>query len=150
MKAGIDFTGVAVSVYCHDKDGYFLFHKRSENCRDERGTWNNGGGKLEFGESPEETLKRELSEEYGCSGSIEEALPPQSFLQVLPDGTKKHWIILPYIVLVDRLEAKMNEPESMTEIGWYKLNELPSPLHAGTKEDLAALERHFRKFRKDQ
>lgn len=147
MKAGIDFTGVAVGFYCHDKDGYFVFHKRSENCRDERGTWTNGGGKLEFGESPEEALKREILEEYGCSCSIEEALPPQSFLQTLSDGSKKHWITLLYIVSVDRSEVRMNEPESMTEIGWYKLNELPSPLHTGTKENLTSLEGYFRKFK---
>lgn len=146
MKAGIDFTGIAVGFYCHDKDGYFVFHKRSENCRDECGTWTNGGGKLEFGESPETALKREILEEYGCTASIEEALPAQSFLQILPDGSQKHWITLPYIVQVDRLDVTMNEPESMTEIGWYKLNELPSPLHAGTKENLAALEGCFRRF----
>ncbi len=146
MKAGIDFTGITVSFYCHDEEGYFVFHKRSENCRDERGTWTNGGGKLEFGESPEAALKRELLEEYGCTGSIEEALPPQSFLQILPDGSQKHWIILPYVVQVDRLAVKMNEPESMTEIGWYKLTDLPAPLHTGIKKELVALEEYFRKF----
>ncbi len=150
MKAGIDFTGVAVGFYCHDQDGYFVFHKRSEQCRDEQGTWTNGGGKLEFGESPETALKREILEEYGCTCVIEEALPPQSFLQTLPDGSQKHWITLLYIVQVDRSEVKLNEPESMTEIGWYKLNELPSPLHTGTKENLSALEGNFRKFILDQ
>ena len=146
MKTGVDYTGVAVGFYCHDGKGSFVFHKRSENCRDERGTWTNGGGKLEFGESPEAALLREIKEEYGCDGIIEEMLPAQSFFQTLPDGTGKHWITLLYIVRVNREEARLNEPESMTEIGWYRLNELPSPLHAGTKENLTVLADYFKKF----
>jgi 8-oxo-dGTP diphosphatase len=146
MKAGIDFTGVAVGFYCHDEDGFFVFHKRSEQCRDERGAWTNGGGELEFAESPEMALAREIREEYGCESIIETALPPQSFLQTFPDGSKKHWITLPYIVRVHRTDVKMNEPESMTEIGWYRLTDLPSPLHTATKAELSVLTEYFKKF----
>lgn len=146
MKTGVDCTGVAVGFYCHDGSGSFIFHKRSENCRDERGTWTNGGGKLEFGESPETALLREIKEEYGCEGIIEEMLPAQSFFQTLSDGMGKHWITLPYIVRVNHEEAKLNEPESMTEIGWYRLNDLPAPLHAATKRELMVLAKYFEKF----
>ena len=89
---------------------------------------------------------RELREEYGCEGIIEEALPPQSFYQVLPDGSGKHWITLPYIVRVRRSEVKLNEPESMMEIAWHRLQDLPTPLHTGTKENLSALAVYFQKF----
>ena len=146
MKTGVDCTGIAVGFYCHDGNGFFVFHKRSENCRDERGTWTNGGGKLEFGESPETALLREIKEEYGCDGVIERTLPPQSFFQTLPDGTGKHWITLPYIVRVSRDEAKLNEPESMTEIGWFRLNDVPEPLHTATARELRVLAKYFEDF----
>lgn len=51
MKPGVDFAGITVGIYCHDGDGNFALHKRSEHCRDECGTWTAGGGTMEFGES---------------------------------------------------------------------------------------------------
>jgi hypothetical protein len=35
-----------------------LFNKRSENCRDEIGNWDCGGGGLEFGDTVEDTIKK--------------------------------------------------------------------------------------------
>ena len=63
MKKGEDFTGVTIVYFCHDGKGNFLFNKRSKNCRDEIGNWDCGGGALEFGETVEETLKKEVKEE---------------------------------------------------------------------------------------
>lgn len=63
MKKGVDYTGVTVVYLCHDGEGHILFSKRSENCRDEHHTWDPGGGGLEFGDTVENTLKKEISEE---------------------------------------------------------------------------------------
>ncbi len=146
MKPGLDYVGVSVAFFCHDGSGNFVFHKRSAQCRDHQGTWDSGGGKLEFGEQPEEALRRELREEYGCEGEIEEVLPPNSCVTNRPDGTKTHWVILPYIVKVVRSEVKLNEPESMDEIGWFPLSNLPSPLHPGVASDLAQYTNELKKF----
>jgi len=62
MQKGTDFVGVTISFYCHDGAGRFLMARRSANCRDEHGRWDIGGGGLEFGESVEETLKKEIKE----------------------------------------------------------------------------------------
>lgn len=63
MKKGEDFTGVAVVYFCHDGQGNFLLNKRSVNCRDELGAWDPGGGGLEFGDTIENTLRKEIAEE---------------------------------------------------------------------------------------
>ncbi len=144
MKPGHDYIGVSVAFFCHDGQGNFVLHKRSQNCRDEQGRWDTGGGKMEFGETPEETLSRELLEEYGCTGIIEEVLPPNSCLRE-QNGVKTHWLILPYVVKVNRSEVKMNEPESMDEIGWFTLSNLPKPLHSGGAHDI---ELNFDKLKK--
>ncbi len=145
MKPGQDYIGVSVSFWCHDGDGNFLFHKRSQNCRDEQGTWDSGGGQLEFGETLEEGLFREIKEEYGCSGTIEEILPANAYIRENGDE-KRHWVIIPYIVKVNRAEAKRNELEKMDDIGWFKLSALPEPLHTGVKADLIMYTSFFQKY----
>src|SRR5687768_1239709 len=100
MKAGIDYIGICATFYCHDGQGNWLFHKRSKNCRDEQGVWDCGGGKLEFKEDPLSGALRELQEEYGCSGEIQEQLPSYSIVR---DNDKffSHWVSISYIILVD-------------------------------------------------
>ena len=66
MKKGVDYTGVTVVFFCHDGKGNVLLSKRSEKCRDEHGTWDPGAGRLEFGHTIEDTLRREILEEYGA------------------------------------------------------------------------------------
>ncbi len=70
LKKGVDFIGITCVFYCHDGKGKLLLHKRSKNCRDEVGRWHVGGGSMEFGEDFEETVKREIKEEY-CTDADE-------------------------------------------------------------------------------
>lgn len=51
-------------------DGKFLIVRRSENARAEIGYWELPGGRLEFGETTEDALRRELREEVGLEVEI--------------------------------------------------------------------------------
>lgn len=64
MKKGINCIAVSIVYFCHDGKGNFIMVRRSKNARDERGRWDIGGGGLEFNETAEEGLKREIKEEY--------------------------------------------------------------------------------------
>lgn len=130
MKAGIDYTGVCVVFYCHDGEGNFLFHQRSQNCRDNQGDWDMGGGGLEWGEDPTVGVLREVREEYGCEGKINERLPYYSLLRENA-GIPTHWIALPFIIQVSHQEAKLNDPGAMESLQWFQLDALPQPLHPG-------------------
>ena len=46
-------------------NGKFLIVRRSNQARDMHGVWELPGGRLEFGESPEYALLREIKEEVG-------------------------------------------------------------------------------------
>lgn len=132
MKAGINYIGITTPFYCTDGKGNFLLHKRSKNCRDEIGVWDAGGGQLEFGQTPVESVLREVKEEYGCKGTILTQMAPYTLLRT-HKGIKTHWIAVPYVILVNTNEVKNNDPEKIDEIGWFKLNNLPTPLHSGMK-----------------
>lgn len=108
-----------------------MLQRRSKNCPDNQGAWQFGGGKLEFGESIEEWVLREVKEEYGCVGVVDVVLPPRSFINER-DNLRLHWITLPHIMHINEDEAKLNEPGKAEAIGWFALNDLPSPLHSGT------------------
>ena len=47
-RAGISYIGTAVVFFCHDGKGNFVLSKRGENCRDEHGRWDPGGGAVKM------------------------------------------------------------------------------------------------------
>ena len=142
MKPGIDYIGVVVVFVCHDGQGNFLLSKRGSGARDGHGNWEFGGGKVEFGETTEEALQREIKEEYGCSISIEGNLPP---LSVIRENGANHWVVLPFVGRVNPAEIKINDTEAITEIGWFTLDNFPEPMHSGM---LPLLEKYSEQLKK--
>lgn len=126
---GFTHTGVSIIFFCQDNTGRVLLHKRSKNCRDEHGKWDCGGGGLKFAEKVEDGLKREIKEEFGAIPKSFEFL---GFRDVHREheGKKTHWITLDFKVLLDPSEVKNNEPHKIEEIGWFSLQDFPSPLHS--------------------
>lgn len=128
-SVGIDYTGITTNFICHDGQGNFLFSKRSKNSIDEIGTWQLGGGRLEFTEEPDKGVLRELKEELGVvRESPDTFIGTTSFVRE-HEGQTTHWMCFSYIFHVDPQEVKNNEPQKIDEIGWYELKHLPSPIH---------------------
>ena len=140
MKQGVDYIGVTCVFYCHDGKGNFLLHKRSKNCRDEQGRWDCGGGSMEFCETFEETVKREIKEEYDCD-TLEIKYGGVSNVLREHNGKPTHWIALLFAVRVDSKKVKINVPEKMDAIGWFSPDKFPKPLHS-------MLLRHFEQIKK--
>lgn len=129
FKKGVDYTGVCVVYFCHDGKGNFLMNKRSAKCRDEQGTWDIGGGGLEFGQDAEDAVKAEIKEEY-CTDAIEIEFLGFRNVHRKNAGTKTHWLALDFKVLVDFAKVANGEPHKFDEIGWFTLNSLPETLHS--------------------
>lgn len=129
-KKGIDHVGTAVVFFCHDGNGNVLLNKRSKKSRDEHHTWDPGGGVIEVGEKVIDALKREIKEEY-CTDIIEsEFLGFRDVHRVDEKGNPTHWIILDFKVLINRKKVANGVPDKHAEIGWFKLNNLPFPVHS--------------------
>ncbi|MFA5136176.1 MAG: NUDIX hydrolase [Patescibacteria group bacterium] len=135
QEPGIDFIGITTPFYCTDGKGKFLLHKRSSKCRDDVGVWDCGGGKLEFGQTLEENVLREVKEEYGCSAVILKNLLSYTLFRVY-EGKKTHWIAFPFLILVNPMKVKNNDPEKIDKIGWFTVSSFPQPLHIGVETAL--------------
>ena len=145
MKIGYDYVGITTPFYCHDGNGNLLMHKRGQACRDEKGKWDPGGGKLEFDLSVEENVLQEVLEEYGCKGEISERLPAHDIFRTF-DGVKTHWIAVPFIIKVKRDEVKNNEPHKIEDLSWFKMDNLPKPLHSGFQYSFNYCKDYFDKY----
>jgi len=124
MLKGIDFVGIAVVYFCHDGKGKFVMHKRSIQSRDEHGRWDIGAGGMELEDTVEETLKKEIKEEYGAEVLSQEFIGYRDVWRE-HDGQKTHWLTLDFKVLVDPAQVKNGEPHKFDEVKWFTLDEMP-------------------------
>lgn len=106
-----------VAAALRDRGGRILVQERPKGKAME-GLWEFPGGKIEFGETPEQALVRELKEELGVDVQLEE-LSPIAFASE-PLG-KKHLLLLLYIC--EKWEGVPQGLES-TELKWSSLDEL--------------------------
>lgn len=138
LRRGIDFIGVTVVFYCHDGKGKLLLSKRSNKCRDEQGRWDVGGGSMEHGETFEEAVYREIKEEY-CSDvkNLQFATVKNVIREV--NGLTTHWVALLFVTQLDPAQVANGDPEKIDELGWFDLDNLPSPLHSKLSEHLASV-----------
>jgi mutator protein MutT len=65
MKKGVDYIGVGAGAIIQDGQGRLFLARRADGARNEHGRWEFPGGAVEFGETLEHALKREIYEEFG-------------------------------------------------------------------------------------
>ncbi len=130
LRRGIDHIGVSASFVIHDGNGNVLLQKRSNQCRDEQGCWDVGGGAIEFGEPLEDAVRREITEELMVNPLTIEFLMVYDAHRVSPDGLPTHWVAIMHAVKVDPTKVSIGEPHKIDEIGWFTSDTLPAPLHS--------------------
>lgn len=127
---GTSFVGVTTCFICHDGNGRIFMAQRSSNARDEQGTWDVGGGGLDWGFTAEKNATKEIQEEYGAMPSKLEFLGYRDVFRNLPDGRPTHWVSLDFVAELDAKDARINEPDKFDDSGWFTLDKLPIPLHS--------------------
>ncbi len=105
------------------KDTTFLLTKRihldPEDKKLYHGPWQLPGGGLEFRESPEQTLYREIKEEVGVEIKIIRLIP-KIYTEV-----RKNWqgIFIVYVCKMVDESALIKLNEEASEYGWFTLSE---------------------------
>ncbi len=133
MKKGVDYIGVSVVATVLNKEDKVLLSKRSEKTSNEHGFWEFPGGSVHFGETLEEAIKREIREELGIKIDVLDQFPASDHL--IPNENQ-HWVVTTFITKIkDGYAPKIIEPEKCDEIGWFEIDNLPSPLSIITKKD---------------
>lgn len=137
LRRGIDHIGVSAVSVIHDGQGNILLMKRGKKARDEQGRWDICGGAIEFGESIDEAINREVQEEL-CTKPLGVKFLTAYDAHRKHNGSKTHWVALVHAVQVNPSEVKIGEPHKIEEIGWFDSKSLPTPLHSQFQKTFTA------------
>lgn len=140
-RRGIDYIGVTVTSIIHDGTDRILMMKRGPKARDEQGRWDICGGAVEFGESLDEAVKREVYEEL-CTVPLEIDFITAYDAHREHDGQPTHWVALLHAVRIDPTAVTIGEPDKISEIRWFNVDNLPQPLHSQFDKALQAAKKH--------
>src|SRR3989344_134687 len=125
-KNGVDYIGVSAgAMIFNDKNELFL-SKRSQNAKNEKGCWETPGGSVDFGETLEQAVRREIKEEYGVEIEVIEQFPAAD--HIIPKD-HQHWVATTFLAKIKNGQiTKIIELEKCDGIGWFPLDKLPKPL----------------------
>lgn len=134
MKPGIDFIGISAGAMIFNGKSELFLSKRSKNASNEKGHWETPGGRVEFGETLEDAVKREIKEEYGVDIILLKEFPAAN--HIIPKENQ-HWIATTFLAKIKKGQTpKIMEPDKCDAIGFFPLKKLPKPISIITKIDL--------------
>ncbi len=111
-------VGVGVMIV---REGRVLLARRVSGQRP--GWWGWIGGKLEFGETLQECVKREAREEAGVEVTNLRLLCISS---LIVEG--QHWIDVELLGDIATGEPRAAAPDELTGWAWHPIDDLPSPI----------------------
>ena len=114
---------IAAYGVCRDGDGRILLARASPAIT-LQGRWFLPGGGVDHGESPTDSLAREMEEESGLAVSVGPLLDVLSDVRTIPDGTSLHTVRIIY--RVDSWSGTLRPEVGGTTdaVGWFTLEEI--------------------------
>ncbi|KRA05706.1 NUDIX domain-containing protein [Rhizobium sp. Root564] len=121
-QPGIDFPGVGCGLVIR-RDGKVLLYKRVKSP--EAGHWSIVGGKVDHMEQALEAARREAEEESGLTiGDVRFLCMSEQIIA----ADRQHWLSLIYVTDDVTGTAQLTEPDKLSDMGWFDVDDLPSPL----------------------
>lgn len=131
QRPGIDFPGVGCGLVIRKDDGKVLMLRRLK--APEAGSWSIAGGKVDPMEPAAEAARREAEEETGLSiGSVEFLTVVEGILS----DDNQHWLSMIYVARDFSGDARLTEPDKLSDIGWFDPKDPPKPLSVFAEQAL--------------
>lgn len=124
-------SGVAVAIIIA-KAGKVLLMKR-EGGSTGQGTWAIPGGRVDFMEDPMDAASRELQEETGLVTSNFELI---GYSNDKHTAELLHYVTFTLFATTFSGTPKIMEPHKCSEMDWFAIDKLPSPLFEPTAQKL--------------
>lgn len=130
MQAGKDYIGVGCGAIVFNDKQEVLLLKRTMNSRNDPGMWARPGGEVDFGEMADVATIREIFEETGINIKIERQI---DFVDHISEDGSDHWIALGFLAYAVSGTLENKESKKHDEVGWFALDNLPSPINHHTR-----------------
>lgn len=132
LKPGHDYIGIGVGAVVLEQESILLIQRLKAL---EAGHWGIQGGAVEFGETIEAAVQREVHEELGVSSQIVTMLGVVN--HILPEEGV-YWVSP--VFLVELKGKPFNaEPTKHADLRWFPVRNLPQPLTLATRQVLQLL-----------
>lgn len=133
MTTSASAPRVGVGALITDDEGRLLLVRRRR--APEAGHWGLPGGKVDFGERVAETCAREVREELGVGISVGELV---CVVDQIDEVQGTHWVAPVFRARIVEGEPSNWEPEALSDIGWFRPDDLPAPLTVATLRAIGA------------
>ncbi|MGK9166432.1 NUDIX domain-containing protein [Inquilinus limosus] len=124
---------LGVGAFIRDAEGRLLLVQRRREP--EAGHWGLPGGKVDFGETVEAAVLREIEEELGVVLRLDGLL---CLVDQIDRAAGSHWVAPVYRAAIAVGEPANREPAALAAIGWFALDALPQPLTLATRVAMEA------------
>jgi 8-oxo-dGTP diphosphatase len=124
---------LGVGAFIRDESGRLLLVQRRREP--EAGHWGLPGGKVDFGETVEAAVVREIEEELGVALRLDGLL---CLVDQIDRAAGTHWVAPVYRAAIAAGDPVNREPAALAAIGWFAPDALPQPLTLATRVALAA------------
>ena len=117
---------IATSGFILNSNGKFLIVKRAQDDDILPGFWELPGGKLDFGEDPEDGALREIKEETGLDVVIEFLLKAVSYIIEETGKSEHHYVEVSYLCHIKDTHQEVTISHEHDDFRWIKFEELPT------------------------